>query len=83
MPVYRAPLGRGHDLWVDFPARWAGLRNRGPLARTATVTSWPCRREFARRVTAVEALKTAQRASLAELDALFATLQHRAFRGEL
>jgi type I restriction enzyme S subunit len=40
-------------------------------------------REFARRVTAVEALKTAQRASLAGLDALFATLQHRAFRGEL
>lgn len=40
-------------------------------------------REFARRVTAVEALKTAQRASLAELDALFAALQHRAFRGEL
>jgi len=38
-------------------------------------------REFARRVTAVEALKTAQRASLAELDALFASLQHRAFRG--
>ena len=40
-------------------------------------------REFARGVTAVEALKTAQRASLAELDALFASLQHRAFRGEL
>jgi type I restriction enzyme, S subunit len=40
-------------------------------------------REFARRVRAVEKLKTAQRASLAELDALFATLQHRAFRGEL
>jgi len=28
-------------------------------------------------------VKLAQRASLAELDALFATLQHRAFRGEL
>jgi type I restriction enzyme S subunit len=40
-------------------------------------------REFARRITAVETLKTAHRASLAELDALFATLQHRAFRGEL
>jgi type I restriction enzyme S subunit len=40
-------------------------------------------REFARRVRLVEKLKTAQRASLAELDALFATLQHRAFRGEL
>lgn len=40
-------------------------------------------REFARRVTAVEKLKAAHRASLAELNALFATLQHRAFRGEL
>jgi type I restriction enzyme S subunit len=39
--------------------------------------------EFARRVTAVEKLKTAQRASFTELDALFATLQHRAFREEL
>ena len=28
-------------------------------------------------------LEPAQHASLAELDALFATLQHRAFRGEL
>lgn len=48
-----------------------------------TLPPIPLQREFARRVTAVEALKTAQRASLAELDALFATLQHRAFRGEL
>lgn len=40
-------------------------------------------REFARRVAAVEKLKAVQRASLAELDALFASLQHRAFRGEL
>jgi type I restriction enzyme S subunit len=40
-------------------------------------------REFARRVAVVEKLKTAQRAALAKLDALFASLQHRAFRGEL
>ncbi|HLE61951.1 MAG TPA: restriction endonuclease subunit S, partial [Pyrinomonadaceae bacterium] len=40
-------------------------------------------REFARRVTMVEKLKTAQRASLAELNALLASLKHRAFRGEL
>ena len=40
-------------------------------------------REFAQRVAAVEKLKAAHRNSLAELDALFATLQHRAFRGEL
>jgi len=40
-------------------------------------------REFARRVKAVESLKASHRASLTELDALFASLQHRAFRGEL
>lgn len=40
-------------------------------------------REFARRVAAVEKLKAAHRASLVEMDALFASLQHRAFRGEL
>jgi type I restriction enzyme S subunit len=43
----------------------------------------PDQDRFARRGGAVETLKKAQRASLAELDALFATLQHRAFRGEL
>ncbi len=40
-------------------------------------------REFARRAAVVEKLKAAHRASLAEMDALFASLQHRAFRGEL
>ena len=40
-------------------------------------------RHFARRVAAVEKLKATHRASLASLDALFAALQHRAFRGEL
>jgi type I restriction enzyme S subunit len=39
--------------------------------------------DFARRVAAVETLKSGYRASLAEMDALFASLQHRAFRGEL
>ncbi|NVN90154.1 MAG: restriction endonuclease subunit S [Desulfuromonadales bacterium] len=39
--------------------------------------------EFARRIAAVEILKASHRASLAELDALFAALQYRAFRGEL
>ena len=40
-------------------------------------------REFARRVEAIEQLKTIHRESLAHLDTLFASLQHRAFRGEL
>jgi type I restriction enzyme S subunit len=39
--------------------------------------------EFAEQVSAVERLKATQRASLAKLYALFASLQHRAFRGEL
>ncbi|MDC8449918.1 MAG: restriction endonuclease subunit S [Nitrospira sp.] len=39
--------------------------------------------EFARRVAVIEKIKGAQLASLAELDALFASLQHRAFRGAL
>jgi type I restriction enzyme S subunit len=40
-------------------------------------------REFVCRITAVKTLKTIHRAALAELDALFASLQHRAFRGGL
>jgi type I restriction enzyme S subunit len=40
-------------------------------------------REFARCVGATDKMKATQRTSLAELDALFAVLQHRAFRGEL
>lgn len=39
--------------------------------------------EFAERLAVIESLKTAHRAHLAELDALFASLQYRAFRGEL
>jgi type I restriction enzyme S subunit len=38
---------------------------------------------FTGRIAAVEKLKTAHRRSLTEIDALFACLQHRAFRGEL
>lgn len=40
-------------------------------------------REFSQRVAAVEKLRSHHRRFLAELDALFASLQHRAFRGEL
>jgi type I restriction enzyme S subunit len=38
---------------------------------------------FATRIQAIEALKATYRAALAELDALFASLQQRAFAGEL
>jgi type I restriction enzyme S subunit len=40
-------------------------------------------KEFVQRLATIEKVKSVQRASLAEMDALFATLQHRAFRGEL
>ena len=40
-------------------------------------------KSFANRIIAIETLKATQRAALAELDALFASLQHLAFRGEL
>ena len=43
----------------------------------------PLQQKFAQRVEAVEKLKATHRASLSELQALFASLQHRAFRGEL
>lgn len=39
--------------------------------------------DFGRRAAAVEKLKSSHGASLAELDALFASLRHHAFRGEL
>ena len=44
---------------------------------------FPLQQEFARRIKAIEHLKTTHRESLAQLNALFASLQHRAFRGEL
>lgn len=43
----------------------------------------PLQQKFAAIVESIERQKTTQRAHLAELDALFAALQHRAFRGEL
>ena len=43
----------------------------------------PLQQEFARRVEAIDRLKAKHRQSLAEMDALFLSLQHRAFRGEL
>ncbi len=43
----------------------------------------PLQQTFATRIQSVEALKATHRAALAELETLFTSLQHRAFRGEL
>lgn len=61
-----------------------GMVSKSRLERVSlTFPALKLQREFARRGLAVEKLKTAHRASLTEMDALFASLQHRAFRGEL
>jgi type I restriction enzyme S subunit len=88
-----SPILVRHLLSCDYFDHIVGQKNRGGTQKFVSLGDLrsfplplppiPLQREFARRVTAVEALKTAQRASLAELDALFATLQHRAFKGEL
>jgi type I restriction enzyme S subunit len=88
-----SPILVRHLLSCSYFDHIVGQKNRGGTQKFVSLgdlRSFPLplppialQREFARRVTAVEALKTAQRASLAELDALFATLQHRAFKGEL
>lgn len=58
--------------------------NQGNLAKVLLMLPpIDLQNEFAHRVEAVEKLKIPHRASLSELDALFASLQHRAFRGEL
>ena len=43
----------------------------------------PLQQTFATRIQAIEALKATHRAALAQLDALFASLQQRAFAGQL
>ncbi len=40
-------------------------------------------RAFAAQLTEIDKLKVSNRAQLSNLDSLFASLQHRAFRGEL
>lgn len=50
---------------------------------TINVPPITLQREFSRCITAVETLKATHSASLADLDALFAVLQHHAFRGEV
>jgi type I restriction enzyme S subunit len=76
----------------DFLSYAAGFSNRANIpklnreqfmAYPALCPPLPLQQTFARRVAAVERLKASHRAALAHLDALFASLQHRAFRGEL
>jgi type I restriction enzyme, S subunit len=53
------------------------------LSMTVGLPPLILQQEFAQRIEAIEHLKSQHRESLAQLDKLFASLQHRAFRGEL
>jgi len=79
----RAP---GTQHWISRQVKGATFREI-TLTRLrelpVAVPPLDLQRRFAREVAAVDKLKSAHRASLAKLDALFASLQHRAFRGEL
>lgn len=58
--------------------------NVGTLSKTKIpIPPISNQKAFAKRIEAIESLKAAHRASLAKLDALFASLQDRAFRGDL
>ena len=77
------PIARKYLDQTSKGAIMSGL-NMG-LIKAMPIPSAPVKlqHEFARRIAAVDKLKSAHRASLGKLDALFASLQHRAFRGEL
>ncbi|MFM2274980.1 MAG: hypothetical protein RL211_852 [Pseudomonadota bacterium] len=61
-----------------------GILNAGLLKELDVITPpLPLQQTFATRIQAIEALKATHRAALAQLDALFASLQQRAFAGEL
>jgi type I restriction enzyme S subunit len=76
-------IGRWKVAGITIEATRARFSLKDFKAINIELPSITLQREFARRTGAVEKLKTAQRASLTELDAFFASLQFRAFRGEL
>jgi type I restriction enzyme, S subunit len=94
-----APGGRVDRTYLLYYLRasgtqhWIALQIKGATFREITlgrlrelpvqVPPMSSQCEFSRRAAIVEKLKTAYRASLVELNTLFAVLQHRAFRGEL
>jgi type I restriction enzyme S subunit len=80
---FASPLGQHEVAKKNRQGVKAGLNFDDIRSFVVPLPPIELQREFARRVTAMEKLKAAQRASLEKLDALFASLQHRAFRGEL
>jgi type I restriction enzyme S subunit len=78
-----SPVGQRQVSGRNRQAVKAGLNFDDIRSFIVPVPPIHLQKEFVRRVAAIEKLKTAHRASLLEMDALFASVQHRAFRGEL
>ena len=78
-----SPLGQRQSLGRNRQGVKAGLNFDDVRSFVVPFPLISLQQEFARRVEAIEQLKATHRESLAHLDALFASLQHRAFRGEL
>lgn len=75
-------------VFAEFERRAAGATVKNlniELVRAVKIPLPPFsgQRDFSRRAAAIDSIKSAHRASLMKLDSLFASLQHRAFRGEL
>ncbi len=88
MPDYVATLLKSPSVrqMVTLQSRQAAQQNfSGPGLRRLPLPVPPraLQQTFATRIKAVESLKATHRAALASLDALFASLQHRAFAGQL
>ena len=79
----RHPMARSYLEQTSKGAIMAGLNMGLIKAMPIFIPPLPLQQTFATRNQAVEFLKTTHRAALAELDALFASLQHRAFAGAL
>ena len=88
-----SPIFVQHILSCHYFDHIVGQKNRGGTQKFVSLgdlRAFPLplppvagQRDFVRRVAAVEDLKARHRTALAELDDLFASLQHRAFRGQL
>jgi len=79
----RHPMARSYLEQTSKGAIMSGLNMGLIKAMPISVPPLALQQTFATRIQAVESLKATHRAALAELDALFASLQHRAFAGQL
>ena len=79
-----SPVGRRHLIRAGNTTSGLNTISVADVRATPLILpAMPRQVEYAHRMAAVDKLKAAHRVSLAQLDALFASLQHRAFRGEL